>query len=49
MLAKILVLDEVSNRSNRLVRISESSVDSDLHKERDEEQYEENSIDYKVF
>ncbi|KAL5267486.1 hypothetical protein ACHWQZ_G004498 [Mnemiopsis leidyi] len=47
VLAKILVLDEVSNRSNRLVRISESSVDSDLHKERDEEQYEENSIDYK--
>ena len=47
-LAEILILDEMSNRANRLVRISESSVDIDLHEEEEEESYGENSNDYKV-
>ena len=41
-------MDEMSNRGNRLVRISESSVDIDLHEELEEESYGENPNDYKV-
>ena len=43
-LSDILVLDEITNRTNRLVRISESSVDS-LD---DEALNEEDPNDYKV-